>query len=452
MTGYVRQSAASIVTDAIIEDFHFNNEFNQLEAAFSGVTGHSHDGSVGSGPQIDLTTSVTNVLPVANGGTGGSTQAAARAGLGLGAVSTLETIGLSDITSGGSGPFVLGATSGSGISRLAFSNAPSAEGVVRWAGSKLKTNAPTVANDATNKEYVDDGLALKVDRSGGTMVADPTAPLGVATKQYVDNQIANTAPGTVTSVGVTVPTGFAVSPSSITSSGTFAISYASGYQGYTTAEASKLSGIEVGATATPTQTQSVWNAGTSTVESSITAAKLKAAIETHAPATSIPVTSVAGKTGAVTLVKGDVGLGNVDNTSDLAKPISTATQTALNGKQDALSTVSQAEAQAGTATTGRIWTAQRVNQAIQALAPVGLYTGTSSTETNYPVGTIIGVGSTSNTDPALNSTRTIYRRNDGLSFYTESATATALSGTWRMRGLTAYIAANNKYFLYQRVA
>ena len=46
-----------------------------------------------------------------------------------------------------------------------------------------------------------------------------------------------------------------------------------------------------------------------------------------------PVQSVAGKTGAVTLAKGDVGLGNVDNTSDLNKPISTATQTALDGKQ-----------------------------------------------------------------------------------------------------------------------
>lgn len=46
------------------------------------------------------------------------------------------------------------------------------------------------------------------------------------------------------------------------------------------------------------------------------------------------VTSVAGKTGAVTLQKSDVGLGNVDNTSDLNKPISTATQNALNGKVD----------------------------------------------------------------------------------------------------------------------
>lgn len=35
------------------------------------------------------------------------------------------------------------------------------------------------------------------------------------------------------------------------------------------------------------------------------------------------VSSVAGKTGVVTLVKGDVGLGNVDNTSDLLKPAST---------------------------------------------------------------------------------------------------------------------------------
>lgn len=42
------------------------------------------------------------------------------------------------------------------------------------------------------------------------------------------------------------------------------------------------------------------------------------------------VASVAGKTGVVTLVKGDVGLGNVDNTSDANKPVSTAQQAALD--------------------------------------------------------------------------------------------------------------------------
>jgi hypothetical protein len=46
----------------------------------------------------------------------------------------------------------------------------------------------------------------------------------------------------------------------------------------------------------------------------------------------VPVTSVNAKTGAVVLNKGDVGLGNVDNTSDAAKPISTATQAALDTK------------------------------------------------------------------------------------------------------------------------
>ena len=44
------------------------------------------------------------------------------------------------------------------------------------------------------------------------------------------------------------------------------------------------------------------------------------------------VESVAGKTGVVTLDKGDVGLGNVDNTSDADKPVSTAVQTALDAK------------------------------------------------------------------------------------------------------------------------
>lgn len=38
----------------------------------------------------------------------------------------------------------------------------------------------------------------------------------------------------------------------------------------------------------------------------------------------------------VELTKADVGLGNVDNTSDANKPISTATQTALNGKQSTI--------------------------------------------------------------------------------------------------------------------
>jgi hypothetical protein len=53
------------------------------------------------------------------------------------------------------------------------------------------------------------------------------------------------------------------------------------------------------------------------------------------------VTSVAGKVGAVILNSNDVGLGNVNNTSDLNKPISTSTQTALNAKISGSGTTNQ---------------------------------------------------------------------------------------------------------------
>lgn len=74
----------------------------------------------------------------------------------------------------------------------------------------------------------------------------------------------------------------------------------------------------------------------------------------------------------------DVGLGQVDNTPDASKPISGPQQAALDGKvgtgdsrltnarEWTASTISQTEAEAGTATTRRAWTAQRVRQAIVA--------------------------------------------------------------------------------------
>lgn len=53
-------------------------------------------------------------------------------------------------------------------------------------------------------------------------------------------------------------------------------------------------------------------------------------------AAAAPVQSVAGRTGDVLLAKADVGLANVDNTSDLNKPVSTAQQAALDTKQATL--------------------------------------------------------------------------------------------------------------------
>ena len=55
-------------------------------------------------------------------------------------------------------------------------------------------------------------------------------------------------------------------------------------------------------------------------------------VKSGAGSESNSVLSVSGRTGDVTLSRSDVGLSNVDNTSDVNKPISTATQSALNLK------------------------------------------------------------------------------------------------------------------------
>jgi len=71
MAGYTRQSVADIINGLDITAPPLNSEFNQLAAAFVGASGHSHDGTDGNAPKIDLTTSVDGYLPEEHGGVGG---------------------------------------------------------------------------------------------------------------------------------------------------------------------------------------------------------------------------------------------------------------------------------------------------------------------------------------------------------------------------------------------
>ena len=58
---YTRQSSSSIADGSVIEASHFNNEFDQLLAAFASSTGHTHDGTSAEGGPITklLGTSIT---------------------------------------------------------------------------------------------------------------------------------------------------------------------------------------------------------------------------------------------------------------------------------------------------------------------------------------------------------------------------------------------------------
>ena len=72
MAGYTRQSVASIINGLEVTAPPLNAEFNQIAASHNGSTGHTHDGTTGQGPKINLATSIIGQLPPANGGGGGA--------------------------------------------------------------------------------------------------------------------------------------------------------------------------------------------------------------------------------------------------------------------------------------------------------------------------------------------------------------------------------------------
>lgn len=81
----------------------------------------------------------------------------------------------------------------------------------------------------------------------------------------------------------------------------------------------------------------------------------------------------------ISITKSTIGLGNVDNTSDANKPVSTATQTALNDKEASLGNpASDGFALFSTAAGARSWAAVSAGpKAIQVFTASGTYTKTS---------------------------------------------------------------------------
>lgn len=78
----------------------------------------------------------------------------------------------------------------------------------------------------------------------------------------------------------------------------------------------------------------------------------------------------------LSLTKSDVGLANVDNTADTAKPISTAQQTALNGKEPSITS----------GTTGQYWRGDKTFQTLDKTA-VGLANVDNTSDANKPIST-----------------------------------------------------------------
>lgn len=142
---------------------------------------------------------------------------------------------------------------------------------------------------------------------------------------------------------------------------------------------------------------------------------------TYVYITSGAVDSVAGKTGVVTLVKSDVGLGNVDNTSDVNKPVSTAQQTAINSRELAIA--------AGT--TAQYWRGDKTWQALTASAVgLGSVSNTAQVTAVTATGPVVSSG-------GLTPVISMPAATAGVNGYMTAAYASKLDGI--AAGATAYI-------------
>lgn len=121
------------------------------------------------------------------------------------------------------------------------------------------------------------------------------------------------------------------------------------------------------------------------------------------------VTSFNGRSGSVSPQSGDytaamVGLGNVDNTSDLNKPISTATQTALNGKADTSALTDGSVTKIGTGNVG------------SATQPVYINGGVPTT-VNYNISVVSQADSTIETLVTQIKTKAVTLSSGAYSFF-----------------------------------
>lgn len=192
----------------------------------------------------------------------------------------------------------------------------------------------------------------------GTLSAQTDLQTALNAKYNASNPSGYTTnTGTVTSVGVSVPTGLQVSGSPITTSGTAAITYQTGYQGYTTAEASKLSGIADGA---EVNVRSDWNAAGGdaeilnkpTIPTKTSDLTNDSSFITSAGA---PVQSVNSKTGTVSLTTADIADSlNKRYVTDAQKTVLGNTSGTNTGDQDLSGLVPKATTVNGQALSANI--------------------------------------------------------------------------------------------------
>lgn len=232
------------------------------------------------------------------------------------------------------------------------------------AGTNVTVDDTDPANPVVSASGGGGGGAVdSINGQTGVVVLDTDDIADTATNRFTNDtditRLANTSgtntgDQTLSSLGG-VPTSRTINGQDLSANRTFTqdnIGDGTTYKQYSAIEKTKLSGIETGADVTDAtnvaaagafmkatdDTDDITEGATNKWFTAAEESKL-AGIEAGAEVNNISDVNATDLTdGGVTtlhshtVTKSDVGLGNVDNTSDLNKPISTATQTALDGK------------------------------------------------------------------------------------------------------------------------
>lgn len=132
-----------------------------------------------------------------------------------------------------------------------------------------------------------------------------------------------------------------------------------------------------------------------------------------------------------TLDKAAVGLSNVDNTSDASKPISSATQTALNGKANTTHTHAATDITSGTLSSSVLPAASEAAAGIVELATTTeAATGTDTARAVTPAGLAAGLQTVTKSSLGLGNVDNTSDANKPIS----TATQTALDGKVTLDG------------------